>query len=141
MIYRIEKNSIGPYNYNFIFKDENYSISLWAEEGHRHRTMPLPSEDLILGKIYPFIQKTGDKFFNDIVFGFLNRNDFSKYFTNSELNKLNDLGFQINEYKEDFFYKVLYGDSQCICFKTQDAYSYYLEIMQEETKKGFIPFY
>jgi hypothetical protein len=140
MIYRIEKNNIGPYNYNFIFKNENYSISLWAEDGHKNRTMPLPSDDLILGKIYPFIQKTSDKFFNDLVFAFCSKNKFSKYFTENELKKLNDLGFSINDYKEDYFFKVLYGESQCICFKSEESYLYYLEIMTDAVRQGFTPF-
>lgn len=141
MFFRIEKNGIGPYRYHSFYPNEGIHLDSWMDKQHTKHQMPTPSQDSVLCKIYSFIDKVSKKFPKQILFAFTNRSEIETYFSEDELKKLQKLGFTINSYSEDSCFKVLHGESQVVLFLSEQSYNAYVELIEDSSKSGFIPYF
>lgn len=141
LMFRIEKNGIGPYRHCSIYPSQNLTPDLWMDLTHVAHQMPTPCQDEVLGAIYPLLESVAKQYPLDVLYCFTSEAHVRQYFSNSELKKLLNLGFEIKYYCQDEYVKCLFGSSQTVIFKTKESYDCYLKEIESLASCGYIPMF
>ena len=141
MMFRIEKNGIGPYRHSSVFPDKKITTDLWMDNQHHAHQMDTPNQDEILGAIYTFLDETARKYPQDVLYCFESKDSFKNHFSELEMKKLSRLGFEIKEYSDKDYFIALRGKTQSIIFLTEESYTHYLNTIQSMANSGFVPMF